>query len=286
MNGKNINRSIIMVVFANWVHKGGLFFYNQNRKKEGNKMIERYEELGNWDFSDINVVEEYENHWDMYEEIKNYSNEKSLLLDLGTGGGEKVFSKMPKNVGMIIGIDLSPKMIQTAKENSKKYPEVKAKFAVMENLKLEFPNELFDIVSARHTIINAKEIFRVLKKNGVLIVRGVDKFDCWDLKVLFGGGQCFNDEIPISKQDYEDIKQAGFSDVKLIELKANEYYKTKENLFSLLLKVPILDGFSKETRSEEILNKKINLFEEYVKNNTTPKGIILKRKYYGIVAIK
>ena len=103
-------------------------------------MIERYEELENWDFSSINYIEEYENNWDMYEEIKKYSNEKSLILDLGTGGREKVISKMPKNVGMIIGTDLSPKMIETAKANLKKHPEVKAKFCVMDNLKIEFPN--------------------------------------------------------------------------------------------------------------------------------------------------
>lgn len=249
-------------------------------------MIERYEELGNWDFSNINVVEEYENNWDMFEEIKKYSSEKSLILDLGTGGGEKVISKMPKNVGMIIGTDLSPKMIETANENLKKHPEVKAKFAVMDNLNLKFPDGLFDIVSARHTVINAKEIYRVLNENGVLILRGVDKYDCWDLKKLFGGGQCFNDKIPISKQDYEDIKKAGFKRVELIELKANEYYKTKDDLFALLLKVPILDSFSTSLRSKEILNEKMNLFERYVKENTTQKGILLKRVYYGIVAKK
>ena len=251
-----------------------------------NERLERYDEIGNWDFSDINCTCEYENNWDMYEEIKKYSNEKSLILDLGTGGGEKVLSNMPKNVGLVIGTDLSPKMIETANENLKKHPEINAKFAVMDNLKIEFPDGIFDIVSARHTIINAKEIYRVLNENGVLIVRGVDKYDSWDLKELFGGGQCFNDEIPIGKQDFEDIQKAGFKNVELIEIKANEYYKTKEDLLALLLKVPILDEFSMKIRNEEILNKKIDLFEEYVSKNTTPKGILLKRVYYGIIAKK
>ena len=254
--------------------------------KEGIKMNERYEELGNWDFSNINCKEEYENNWDMYEEIEKYANEKSLILDLGTGGGEKVISKMPKNAGMIIGTDLSPNMIKTANKNLRNYPEIKAKFVVMNNLKLEFPDEIFDIVSARHTVINAKEIYRVLKENGILVLRGVDKYDCWDLKELFGGGQCFNDKIPISKKDFKDIEKAGFKKIELIELKANEYYKTKDDLLALLLKTPILDGFSEILRNEEILNKKMNLFEQYVKENTTSKGILLKRLYYGIIAKK
>lgn len=249
-------------------------------------MNERYEELGNWDFSYINCEEEYENNWDMYEQIKKYANEKSLILDLGTGGGEKVVSKMPKNVGMIIGTDLSIKMIETAKKNLTNISEIKAKFCVMDNLKIEFPDEIFDIVSARHTVINAEEIFRVLNENGVLIVRGVDKYDCWDLKELFGCGQGFNDVIPISEQDYKAIKEAGFKNVELIELKANEYYKTKEDLLKLLLKVPILDEFSLEKRNENILAEKMNIFERYVEKNTKPKGILLKRQYYGIVAKK
>ena len=249
-------------------------------------MNERYEELGNWDFSDINCIAEYENNWDMYEEIKKHANEKSLILDLGTGGGEKVISKMPKNIGLIIGTDLSSNMIKTANKNLEKNPNVKAKFAVMNNLKLQFPDNLFDIVSARHTVINAKEIHRVLNNKGILIVRGVDKYDCWDLKELFGGGQCFNDKIAISHKDYKDIKKAGFKRVKLIELKANEYYKTKEDLLALLLKVPILDSFSELLTNKEILNTKMDLFEKYVKENTTQKGILLKRNYYGIIGIK
>lgn len=251
------------------------------------KEKEFYDEIGNWDFSDINCLVEKDGKWDMYEEISKHSNEKSLILDLGTGGGEKVLKCMPKKVGMIIGTDLSPKMIETAKKNALNYPEVKAKFTVMNNLKLEFPNELFDIVVARHTVINAKEIHRILSKSGILIVRGVDKYDCWDLKKLFGRGQAFNDKKAISQKDFEDIKKAGFKDVKLIPIELNEYYEIQEDLLNLLLKTPILTEFSEENNNE-ISKPKIekDLFDLYVKKNTTKKGIVLRRNYYGIVAKK
>ena len=253
-----------------------------------NDEIKMYEKQGNWDFSDINYTKEYENYWVMYDEVKKYSNENSLILDLGTAGGEKVFSQMPQNIGMIIGTDLSPKMIETAIENSKKYPDVKVRFTVMDNLKLEFPDKLFDIVTARHTVINAKEIYRVLNDSGVLIVRGVDKYDSWDIKELFGRGQAFNDEMAISEKDYDDIKKAGFKEVEMIKINANEYFETKEDLLKLLLKTPILDEFSEIRKCKNIHREGIekDLFDAYVKNNTTPKGILLKRRYYGIVAKK
>lgn len=248
-----------------------------------NKEIEMYDKQGNWDFSDIKYFSEYEDHWDMYEEVKKYSNQNSLILDLGTAGGEKIFSNMPKDVGFIIGTDLSPKMIETARENCAKNLNIKAKFVVMDNLKLEFPNELFDIVTARNTVINAKEIYRVLNNSGVLIIRGVDKFDCWEIKELFGRGQGYNDDIAISDKDYQDIKEAGFKEIEHISIKVNGYYETKEDLLKLLLKTPILDDFSGDIHKYGI---KKDLFDKYVENNTTEKGILLKRRYYGIVAKK
>ena len=63
----------------------------------------RYEEIGNWDFSDIKYTVEQESSWDFYKEIEKYSNSHSLILDLGTGGGEKALSLMP-NTGMIMGL--------------------------------------------------------------------------------------------------------------------------------------------------------------------------------------
>ena len=243
-----------------------------------NEEIKMYEEQGNWDFSHIDFESEYLNNWNMYDEAKKYLNEKSLILDLGTGGGENVLSNLKDRVGMIIGTDLSPNMIKTANENLKKYPNVKAKFVVMDNLNIEFPDGLFDLVLARNTVINASEIFRVLKDDGILIVRGVDKYDCWKLKELFGRGQSFNDETKMSEKDFNDIKEEGFKDIQLKEIDVNEYYKTKEDLLKLLLKAPILD------ESSEIPEK--DLLEKYVKDHKTEKGILLERKYYGIIAKK
>ena len=40
------------------------------------KEKEFYDEIGNWNFSDINCFEENDEKWDMYEEIEKYSNEQ------------------------------------------------------------------------------------------------------------------------------------------------------------------------------------------------------------------
>lgn len=238
-------------------------------------------------FSDIEYTVEQDSDWNFYKEISKYSSKSSLILDLGTGGGEKALSQMP-DAGMIIATDFSPKMIETANINKKNYPNKKIKFVTMDNLNMKFPNNLFDIITARHTIIDAKQIYNCLSNNGILIIEGIDKYDCWELKTLFNRGQAFNDNISISQKDYNDLKEAGFSEINLQEIVQYEYYKTENDLLALLLKTPILDDFSElNTLSNTHKNQiEADLFNKYISQHTTDKGIELKRVLYGIVAKK
>lgn len=246
-----------------------------------------YERIGNWDFSQIKCRTENLTNWDFYEKIRENSNEKSLCLDLGTGGGEKVLKNYP-NVGMIIATDFSEEMIKTAKENAKRYPDKRIKFIKMNNLEMNFPKETFDLISARHTIINAKQIYNCLVPGGKLVIEGIDKKDCWEIKESFGRGQAYNDEIAISEKDYQYLVEAGFKNIEKVEILQNEYYETEDDLMALFLKTPILDDFSeikgKKFEHRTIIEK--DLFDEYVKKYKTEKGILLKRVLYGIVAKK
>ena len=246
-----------------------------------------YEKIGNWDFSKIKCKTEKLTNWNFYEKIKENTDEKSLCLDLGTGGGEKVLRNYP-NVGMIIATDFSRGMLKTAKLNSEKYPNKKIKFVYMDNLEMSFPKETFDLISARHTVVDAKQIYDCLIEDGVLVIEGIDKKDCWEIKEIFGRGLSYNDEISIFEKDFMDLKKAGFTKIEKVEILENEYYETKDDLMALLLKTPILNNFS-ELENENFEHKSViekELFDEYVKNYTTEKGILLKRVLYGIIAKK
>lgn len=246
-----------------------------------------YENVGNWDFSDIKCITERITNWDYIGEIRKNTDEHALCLDLGTGGGERVLKEYP-NVGMIIATDFSKEMIKTAKNNAKKYPERNIKFVEMNSLEMKFPEGTFDLVSARHTIINAKQIYDCLRDDGTLVIEGVDQKDCWDIKEIFKKGQAYKDSMAISEKDYNDIKAAGFSKIEKVEILENEYYETKEDLLALLLKVPILDDFSElnENNYEHCTVIEKELLDEYVEKFKTEKGILLKRVLYGIVAKK
>lgn len=246
-----------------------------------------YDKIGNWDFSQIKHISERLVNWEFFEKIKEHTNEKSLCLDIGTGGGEKLLKKYPR-VGMVIGTDLSGRLIETARKNLENYQNKKVQFVKMDSYNITFPKELFDLVSARHTVIDAKQIYDALKIGGTLIVEGVDRRDCWELKELFGRGQGYRDTKSIAEKDYLEIKNAGFSDIEKVEILENEYYKTPEDLMALLLKTPILCNFSEfdeKIKWEHVPIEK-ELFEKYVREYQTEKGILLKRVSYGIIAKK
>ena len=104
---------------------------------------------------------------------------------------------------------------------------------------------------------------------------------------MFNRGQAFYDKKPISLVDYEAALNAGFKDVELIPLHVVEYYETKEDLYALLTKVPILDTLSEtDGKDYERVPIEPEIFEKYVSENTTEKGIKLIRRYYGIIAKK
>lgn len=247
-----------------------------------------YESIGNWDFDQIKCKTEKKTNWDFYEKIKENTNETSICLDIGTGGGEKVLKCYPE-VKKIIATDFSENMINTAKENQKNYPYKNVEFKVMDNLNMIFDDDTFDLISARHTIINAGQIYNCLKDGGVLVIEGIDKEDCIEIKDVFGRGQAYNDEISISEKDCEDLKNAGFKKIEKVKIYENEYYETEEDLLALLLKTPILDDFSEINNQDNFkYNERIekDLFNKYTQKYKTEKGILLKRVLYGIIAKK
>ena len=240
--------------------------------------LEFYEKVKNWDFSMINYSKDCLTDWDLYKLLNLYSNSESKILDLGTGGGEKVLKYFPE-CQEIVATDFSKEMINTANNSLKESGKKNIVFRQMDNLNMDTPDDYFDIVVARHTPIDAKQIYKTLKPGGRLLLRGVDKLDCWSLKLLFGRGQGYNAEKPISVIDYESILKAGFKSVELVPIHIREYYKTKDDLMALLLKTPIINDFSNKEFDEEKIDK-------YISENMTAEGILLIRRYYGITATK
>jgi ubiquinone/menaquinone biosynthesis C-methylase UbiE len=272
--------------------KGGSFLIPHLKKGKNNmtrnEEKEFYEEIKDWDFSKFEIETDKLTNWNLYEILNKVTNKDSKILDLGTGGGEKVIECFPE-CEEILATDFSEGMIETANKNLKESGRKNITFRLMDNLNMDVPDDYFDVVVARNTVTDPKQIYKCLKKGGYLLVRGVDKYDCLSLKLAFGRGQGQNDIDPISVIDYKNILNAGFKDVELVPIHEREYFKNEMLFKAFLKKVPIIDDFSEELGDnkqyygtdldEEILNN-------YIKENTYNGKIRLLRRYYGIIARK
>lgn len=138
--------------------------------------LEFYDSIKDWDFSMIKYIEENLTNWDLYKILNDYTSPDCKILDLGTGGGEKVIKNFPITKE-IIATDFSQEMINTANKNLEKTERKDILFKQMDNLNMTTPNDYFDMVVARHTCIDANGIYKTLKNGGKLLLRGVDKLD-------------------------------------------------------------------------------------------------------------
>ncbi|MGC9031635.1 MAG: class I SAM-dependent methyltransferase [Minisyncoccia bacterium] len=185
--------------------------------------------------------------------ILKYLKEKDKVLDLGSGAGQ-YFPIFQKKKVEYFGLDFSEKLVEIAK---KRYP--KAKFFVGDALNLPFSDNFFDKVAAiaiLHHIPSdelrnrfLQEIYRVLKKEGILILT------CW---YLYKKPQKFAilkynllKLLKLSKLDFNDII------FPLGEIK-NCYFHCfkKEELENLLIlnKFYLLEsGFLKRSNKNENL---------------------------------
>ncbi len=114
------------------------------------------------------------------EVVKFLENKKGKILDLGCGSGRNFM----KFKGTIYGVDFSEKMLEFAKEYSKK-KKIKAKFVKAEIFDLPFKDNFFDsavFIAVLHCIPTAEkrektllELFRVLKPNSEALITVWDK---------------------------------------------------------------------------------------------------------------
>ncbi|MFC6333504.1 class I SAM-dependent methyltransferase [Paenibacillus septentrionalis] len=232
--------------------------------------------INGWDFSNVKCATEGTS-WDFYREVTKVCKKSDLLLDIGTGGGEAILS-IAESALLLVGIDQSTGMIETAARNCAESGVPNVRFLKMEADNLDFPSEFFNIVSCRHSEFCVEEVKRVLTKDGTFLTQQVSENDKSNIKEAFGRGQAWGTKTGTLKHQYmTQLSTAGFSDIKAFDFHVNEYYQTAEDLIFLLKHTPIIPDFGRTDADFHIL-------QQFIKENQTPRGIKTNSERFIVIA--
>lgn len=165
------------------------------------------------------------------------------VLDMGCGKGlESIeFAKRVGNNGLVYGIDITPKMIDTAKENAKGLKNISFMTGDIENL--PFDDNIFDAVSSNCVINHAKdkkrvykEIRRVLKKGGRFVISDAVTKNPLPIEIKNDPemwGQCFGGAITYDEY-IDSVSKAGFEKIEI--LNKRQYLKNGYDFISVTIR--------------------------------------------------
>lgn len=239
------------------------------------KFYDEVGQLNGWDFSRVKATAEGVK-WQFYNEVTQRCKQPDRLLDIGTGGGESLLS-IAHSCSLLVGIDLSSGMVQTANHNLENSNKTNVRFLQMDAENLDFPQNFFNVVSCKHSPFYAKDVAKVLVKDGIFLTQQVSENDKFNIRQAFGRGQSTNLDGTLKNRYIEELNEAGFSDIQSFEYDATEYFETYEDLVFLLKHTPIIPNFGKYNNDFVVLQK-------FIDDNKNERGIETNSKRFMIIA--
>lgn len=171
-----------------------------------------------WDFSWLNgrMLEE-ELPWDYKAAVLSYMNEDSVMLDMGTGGGEFLLSLAPAPGKTFATENYLPNYELCAAKLPPRGIEVRR---TENEEEMPFEDGMFDLVINRHESFSPKEVHRILKPGGVFITQQVGGMNNREMSRFLLG-----EDAMITDIDFHMERTAGELELAGFEvLERQEYY--------------------------------------------------------------
>ncbi len=171
---------------------------------------EEQQPFSGWDFSHLKGrYFEAAPPWSYDERVRKLLSDADSVLDIGTGGGEKLLEfkdALPPDTTATEGW---PPNILVARKNLEPQGIQVVPYEVEQEERMPFADNTFALVINRHTAFDAFEVARILKPGGVFLTQQVDGRSMADLSSVFGR------EPPHPQVTLmicgEEVKQAGLT---------------------------------------------------------------------------
>jgi SAM-dependent methyltransferase len=230
-----------------------------------------FQYTANYDSSALRGNEETQRPWDLINEIIACGGKEKNLLDIGCGTASKLIP-LSQHFAEITGIDISKDMIHAASHTIKKHATNNINLLHCDSNNLPFNDKTFDVVTCILSRWNIREIARILKPKGLVIVEHIGCEDKKEFKILFGKdqdgwrGQLLNDERDTYLNHFHEMFSNFFEFVTLKNGFWNTYY-TEQGILELLKFTPTIRNFDQSSD-----NITLKYAYDFFKN---PRGILL-----------
>ena len=200
---------------------------------------------------DKSIKQNKEKKQDSYTaKILSVLNPGMRLLDIGCGTGH-IIQRLASSCGKVflIGLDISPAMIQIAGRDSLSSPNVV--FALGDGMKLPLSDCSFDIVINRLAEHSVREAYRVLREGGYFFEYGLGPDADREIKEFFPEridpeSFCIPKVIGKWKEEAcQEVMDAGFTIENIEDYREEEHFRDVEELMDTIEMVPLVKDFDR-----------------------------------------
>jgi SAM-dependent methyltransferase len=211
-----------------------------------------------WDFSylDGRMIEE-QPPWSYTTRACALMENATSLLDINTGGGERLLKMRPHWPAKVAATEEYPPNVKLATERLTPLG-VRVVDARWNDSPLPFADGEFDLVINRHSAFAAGEVARILKPGGTFLTQQVHGLWAHDLIALFGASPQWPDATPATY--LPQLEGAGLSIVNVEEWSGALTFLDVGAIVYYLKAVPwLVPGFSVETHLPVLLRLQAEL---------------------------
>ena len=168
-----------------------------------------------WDFSHLDgrMVEEGE-PWSYLERAAELMGRSSSVVDMDTGGGEKLLSLREHWPARVVATEDYAPNLDLANERLSPLGASVVRTAVSNVAPMPFDDGEFDLVLNRHAAFNSFEVARILAPGGSFLTQQVHGMWAWDLLAAFDASPQWPDATP---QLYVPLLEAAGMTIEAVE---------------------------------------------------------------------
>lgn len=214
---------------------------------------EEHQPFIGWDFSYLDGrMTEGREPWSYLDRAAELMKRSSSVIDLDTGGGEKLLSLHEHWPPKVLATEEYPPNFKLATERLSPHGASVISTSISNIAPMPFADSEFDLVLNRHAAFNSSEVARVLTEDGTFLTQQVHGMWAWDLLAAFDAKPQWPNAKP--SQYVPLLEAAGMTIVNLQEWEGTLSFTDVGAIAYYLRAVPWhVPGFTVKTHLQYLL---------------------------------